>query len=145
MRKKKKLSFPFHLLLIFSLCISHNFLLLSIFFYSLLLALIFFFSRLLALTHAVLQDYNGLNLTDWDFPSLFSSAPNGRMAFLLFLHLFLLFFLSYSWYQFTINATYLPWLLYITKMTSTVQLLFLASFFSKFTLTFRLLYTMKKN
>ena len=68
----KKTLFSFYSLLSSSLCISHNFLLLFIFFSSLLLALI----------HALLQDYTVLSLTHWDSPLLFSSStPNGRMAF----------------------------------------------------------------
>ena len=164
-KKKITLSFPFHSLLSSSLCISHNFLLLFIFFSSLLLL-----SSSLCITH---WDFSSLfssscPLAEWplflfSLTSLFltiylsqfslalyiflfsfcllsftqffktalywvsltgtsplhSSTPNCRIAFLLFLHLFLLFFLSHSWHLFTINATYLPWLLCITKMTST--------------------------
>ena len=42
----------------------------------------------------------------WDFTS-YSLA---EWPLLLFLHLFLLFFISHSWQQITINATHLPWL-----------------------------------
>ena len=99
---RKKETFFFHPLLSFSLYISHNFLLLSIFFSSLLLAL----------THAILLDYTVLVLS-------LSLSQMAEWPILLFLHIFLFFFLPHSSPQVTINASPLPWLLYITKMTST--------------------------
>ena len=93
--KKKKFSFSFHSLLSFSLHISHNFLLLSLFFPSLLLAL----------TPAVLQDWHcphTLGLHFFIHPSLLAEWP-----LYLFHHLFLLFFLPHSSHQVTINTSHL--------------------------------------
>ena len=86
----KKISFSFH-----SLCISHNFLLLSLFFSFLLLTL----------THAVPWDCTVLSLTQWDFCYPFHQLA--QWPLLLFLHLFLLFFLPHSSHQVTINANQL--------------------------------------
>ena len=68
------------------------------------LALYIFSSLLLALMHAVLQDCIVLSLTHWEF----SSCSLAEWLLLVFLHLFLLFFLSQSWHQITINAIHLP-------------------------------------
>ena len=94
---KKKLSFSFHWLLSFSPCISHNFLLLSLFFSS------FTCSH----SHS-LQDCTVLNVGTSNFSFLYHKWPNG--LFILFLSPFLLFLLPHSSHHITINASHLLWL-----------------------------------
>ena len=77
-----------------------------------LLSSLFFSSLLLALIHAVLQDYTSpqshfLGLLFSLGLHIFTPPPNGRMPLLLFLHLFLLFSISHSSYQVTINTSQL--------------------------------------
>ena len=79
--KNKSLFFFFHSLASSLRYISHNFLLLPIFFSSLLLVLI----------HAILQNCTVLSLTHWDLSSFLHQMT--EWPFLLFLHLFLLFFI----------------------------------------------------
>ena len=83
---KEKLFFSFHSLLSSSLYISHNFLLLSLFFSSLLLAL----------THAVLQDCTNPHTLGLHFIHIFK-WPNGLS--------FYFFIFSHSSHQVTINAS----------------------------------------
>ena len=119
---KEKLSFSFHSLLSFSLCI---------FSYPLYFSLLFY---LLSLTQ-FFKTAPVLSLTCWDFSFLggFTSSPppsNGRMPHLLFHHLFLLFSLSHSSYQVTINANQL--ILTLLQPISFLQL----SLISRMTLAF---------
>ena len=93
--KNKKLPFSFHSLLSFSLYISHYFLLPSLFFSFLLLAF----------THAVLQDCTNPHTLGLHFFSSHLQMVEWPHHF--FLHLFLLFSLSNSSYQVTINASQL--------------------------------------
>ena len=91
---KEKFSFSFHSLLSSSLCISHNFLLLSLFFSS------FTCSH----SHS-LQDCTVLNVGTSDFFFLYHKWPNGLS--ILFLSPFLLFLLPHSSHHITINASHL--------------------------------------
>ena len=109
---KEKLTFSFHSLLSFSLCI---------FSYPLYFSLLF---CLLSLTQ-FLKTAPVLSLTCWDFSFLwgFTSSPppsNGRIPLLLFLHLFLLFSISHSSYQVTINTSQL--ILTLLQLISFLQL-----------------------
>ena len=75
-----------------------------------LLLSLFFSSLLLALTHAALQDCTSPHHT-LGTSLLFFLCPNGRMAStLLFLSPFLLFSLSHSSHQVTLNTSHLSWL-----------------------------------
>ena len=118
--KNKKLPFSFHSLLSFSLYISHYFLLPSLFFSFLLLAF----------THAVLQDCTNPHTLGLHFFSSHLHMVEWPHHF--FLHLFLLFSLSNSSYQVTINASQL--ILTLLQPISFLQLslsrMTLASFFS---------------
>ena len=101
--------------------------------YFLLLSL-FFFSLLLALTHAALQDCTsphtlGLHLFFPFGTSLLQPIFTGRWPLYLFLHLFLLFFLSHSSHQVTINGSQLI-------LTLLQPISFLQLFLSRITLAF---------
>ena len=90
--RKKKISFSFHSLFSSSL---------YIFSYSLYFSILFF---LLSLTQLF---KTALVLTLWDFTSFLSSAQMAEWPLPLFLHLFLLFSLSHSSHQVTLNASQL--------------------------------------
>ena len=132
----KKNSFSFHSLFSFSLCIYHNFLLLSLFFsFSFACSLTQFCQiALSSQSHLLgfLSSFPGVSHLHPLGLHFFSPSSLAEWPLYLFHHLFLLFSLSHSSYQVTINASQL--ILTLLQPISFLQLsisrMTLASFFS---------------